>query len=95
LNTLLLSLSTATTNSATSIAVQSLAYSAMDAVPIEKDFGALQQSDQVVFQDDDALSPPFTNSRVSEYRRYIDQRGEYVPIKIWSDVTAYSKHCGG
>ena len=69
--------------------VSSLAYSAMSGVPIEKDFQALSRADEVVFQDRDKLTPPFTNLRVAEYERYIRQRG-YVPTRVLDDVTAYS-----
>jgi hypothetical protein len=69
-----------------------LAYRAMSGVPIEEDFRALSRSDQVVFQDAGALSPPFTNQRVSEYERYIRQGGS-VPIRVGDDISVYSMRC--
>jgi hypothetical protein len=72
--------------------VSTLAYQAMSDGPIEEDFHELSQADQVVFQDRDKLSPPFTNLRVSQYERYIRQEG-YVPIKVGDDVGVYSMRC--
>ena len=65
----------------------------MSGVPIEEDFRAISESDQVVFQDRDAMGPPFTNQRASEYERYIRQSG-YVPIRVGDDVSVYSMRCG-
>jgi len=53
-------------------------------VPIEEDFRAMSEADQVVFQDRDALGPPF-NQRASEYERYIRQGGS-VPIRVGDDI---------
>ena len=94
LNINLLGLSRAVTRSATGIAINSVAYSAMNGQALEKDLQLLQGADVVIFQDDDALGASFTNSRVQEYRRYIGQHSEFVPTRIWGDVLAYSKHCG-
>jgi hypothetical protein len=93
LNELLLNVSAEVTSPAPSIEIHSVDYSAMDGVPIEEDFHAIQNSDQVVFQDDSALSPPFTNQRVADYRTYIREQSGYVPAKVWGDVIVYSKHC--
>jgi len=75
------------------VEVDTLAYQAMSGVPIEADFHAIDEFDQVVFQDRAELSPPFTNQRVSEYERYI-QQGRYVPVKVADDLTVYSIRCG-
>jgi hypothetical protein len=70
-----------------------LAYNAtMGRVPIDEDFRTIRESDQVVFQDKDALNPWWANLRVSEYERYVRQNG-YVPIKVASDVTVYLIRC--
>jgi hypothetical protein len=79
--------------SASGASASTLAYQAMLGVPIEKDFRAMSESDQVVFQDEDALSPPFTNQRVSEYERYMRESGS-VPTRVGDDVSVYSMHCG-
>ena len=71
---------------------RTLAYQAMSGVPIEEDFRAMSQSDLVVFQDGDALSPSFTNQRASEYERHIRQ-GESVPTRVGDDVSVYSMRC--
>jgi len=75
-----------------SVAVSTLAYAAMSGVPIEEDFQAISESDQVVFQDGDALSPAWSNQRVSEYARYLRQGG-HVPLRVGSDVSIYSLRC--
>jgi hypothetical protein len=75
-----------------SVKVTSLAYRAMSGVPIEEDFRAISESDQVVFQNRETLDPPFTNQRVSEYERYL-QQGGYVPIRVSDDVSVYSLRC--
>lgn len=72
--------------------VSTLAYQAMNGVPIEEDFHAITEADQVVFQDRNALDPPFTNQRVAEYERYIRQSG-YVPMKFGDDLSVYSLRC--
>ena len=78
--------------SASGASADTLAYHAMFGVPIEEDFRAMSESDQVVFQDRDALSPPFTNQRASEYERYIRQVG-YVPVRVGDDLSIYSMRC--
>jgi hypothetical protein len=61
--------------------------------PIEEDFRAINKSDQVVFQDDDALDAPLRlNQRVLEYQRYIRQQGRYSPIRV-ADLSIYPIHC--
>jgi hypothetical protein len=74
-----------------SVKVDSLASSSYEGAS-EEDFRKIRESDQVVFQDRDALSPPFRNQRVPEYERYIRQAG-YVPIRVDDDVTVYSIQC--
>jgi hypothetical protein len=93
LNVDLMNLAIAVSASNSSARVDTLAYRAMYGEPIEGDFRAIRESDQVVFQDRDALYPPFTNQRASEYERYIRQAG-HVPIKVGDDVSVYSMRCG-
>ena len=78
--------------SSTGASVDTLAYQAMSGVPIEEDFRALRESDQVVFQDGDASRPTFTNQRAVEYERYVRQGGA-VPIRVGDDVSVYSMRC--
>ena len=73
--------------------VDTLADHDMSIMPVEADFRAMSKSDEVVFQDKAALSPPFTNQRVPEYEQYIRQGG-YVPIRVGDDVSVYSMRCG-
>jgi hypothetical protein len=61
-------------------------------VPIAEDFQAIGEADELVLQDRDKLSPPFTNQRLPEYERYIRQGG-YVPARVGDDVTVYSTRC--
>ena len=79
--------------SASGASTDTLAYRAMSRVPIEDDFRAMNEADQVVFQDKDELSPPFTNQRASEYERYI-RRGGSRPIRVGNDIAVYSMRCG-
>ena len=73
--------------------VNTLAYRAVYAVPIEEDFHSISQSDLVVFQDMDAeWRSKFTNQRVSEYERYVRQSG-LNPIRVADDLTIYSMSC--
>jgi hypothetical protein len=89
----LMNLAIAVSASGAWVEVDTLAYKAMSGAPIEEDFRAMHESDEVVFQDKDALSPPFTNQRASEYERYIRQQGGYVPIRVGDDVSIYPMHC--
>jgi hypothetical protein len=93
LNPLLMSVSTQVTRMSAPIQVRTLIYSSMNHIPIDSDFHAMQDSDLVVFQDDNALSPPFTNLRVPEYKSFILQQTGYSRTKIWDDVNVYSRHC--
>lgn len=57
--------------------------------PIEDDFRAIQESDMVVFQKKEALSPPFTNARFSEYGQFAQQEAAGAPIKVMDDLSIY------
>jgi len=93
LNEPLLVLSNQVASVAPTIAIRSLTYSAMSDVLIDVDFRTIQDSDLVVFQDDSALSPPFTNERVAEYRRFIHQQNNYIRVKLGGEVTAFVRQC--
>jgi len=92
LNQNLMNLAIEVSVSGTSVNVGTLAYQAMSGVPIEAAFRAISKSDQVVFQDSEALSPAFTNQRATEYEQYIRQGG-HVPIRVGDDLTLYSMRC--
>lgn len=92
LNQNLMDLAAEVSPTGASVEIGTLAYRAISGVPVEEDFRAISESDQVVFQDKDALSPPFTNQRASEYERYIRQVG-YVPIRVGNDLSVYSMRC--
>ncbi len=68
--------------------IYSLAYTAMGKTPLEEDFRILRSADLIVFQNRAALSPPFTNQRVSEYEQYVKQVG-IGPIEIADDISVY------
>jgi len=69
-----------------------LGWRTVNGVPIEQDFHAIDEADEVVFQDKEKLAPPFTNQRVSEYKRHIRQAG-YPSVRIMDDMTVYQIHC--
>ena len=93
LNDSLLAIAFAVTRGATPVQVNSLAWQAVYGHPIREDFGLIDRSDVVVFQDS-VVYPRFTNSRDGDYKRFLDQQKEFVPVKVWSDVTVYTKRCG-
>ncbi len=76
-----------------SVKVDTLAYKAMSDAPIDDDFRAIRESDEIVFQDKKALSPPFTNLRVSEYEQYTRQQVGCNPTRVGNDLSIYSMHC--
>jgi hypothetical protein len=73
--------------------IRALYWSAFAGSPISEDYRMIRESDLVVFQDDRALSPPFTNLRVPDYRQYISQQSELKPTRIGDDLSAFSRHC--
>ena len=91
LNINLLVLAIEISRSSDTVKAGTLAYN-VGRVPIDEVFRTIRESDQVVFQDKDALNPWWANLRVSEYERYVRQNG-YVPIKVASDVTVYLIRC--
>lgn len=90
LNVFLLNLASELSSSEASI--RTLAYHAMSGVPIQDDFAAMSKSDMVVFQDAPRLRPKFTNQRVPEYERYIQQLGS-VPARVAEDTIVYPARC--
>jgi len=70
-----------------------LAYQAVSGIPIEEDFRAMSEADMVVFQDARHINPKFSNQRVSEYERYIRQRGGSAAIRVGDDISIYSTRC--
>ena len=78
--------------SASKATIDDLAYQAMNGKPIAEDFRQISESDLVVFQDREALSPAFSNQRVQEYERYVRQGG-FIPIRAGDDVSVYSRGC--
>jgi len=85
-------LATEVSASGASVIVGTLAHATRSGMPIEEDFHRISEQDLVVFQDKDALYPPFANERVSDYERYIRQ-GRYVPIRVGGDLTVYLLRC--
>jgi hypothetical protein len=72
-----------------SVEVDDLARRVVADSPIEEDFRAIQDSDLVVFQKEDALSPPFLNRRFSEYEKFVQREATDVPFNT-RDITMYS-----
>ena len=75
-----------------SVELDYLAWRAASGTPIEEDFLTIGQSDLVVFQNSEALYPPFTNQRVPEYEQYTRQQFGDAPIKIVDGIRIYGKH---
>ena len=94
LNSALLGLAASVTELGPGMRIDTIVNSAMDDVPIREDFRVMQNSDMIVFQNDDVLSPPFTNQRVAEYRSFMQSRSDYTHVNIGNDLVAYLKHCG-
>lgn len=92
LNWALMQLAVQMSRSGASTEIETLANPTMETAPIQEDFQEISNADQVVFQDQDKLSPPFTNLRVPEYEYYVRQLG-YLPIKVGKDITVYSRRC--
>jgi hypothetical protein len=92
LNLQLVLLSIAVARPRPAIEVESLAYRAVYDVPIDQDFRSIRECDLVVFQNMEALAPPFTNQRVSEYYAYAREHAAGGPIEIAGDVTVYPMH---
>jgi hypothetical protein len=67
---------------------RTLAYQVVRGIPVEEDFRIISEYDLVVFQDRLALNPPFTNLRVSEYERYVQQAG-FVSLRVADDTSVY------
>ncbi len=72
-----------------SVEVDDLARRVVADSPIEEDFRAIQDSDLVVFQKEDALTPPFLNRRFSEYEKFVQREATDVPFNT-RDITMYS-----
>lgn len=73
--------------------VESLGASVFNGSSIDKDHQAMQESDLIVFQDDKALNPPFTNIHVPDYRNYIARQNQLFSANVSDDVSVFSKHC--
>ncbi len=72
--------------------VDSLAYRAVSGVPIDEDLRSIRNSDLVVFQNKEALAPPFTNQRVGEYYAYARQIAVGEPVEVGGDVILFPMH---
>jgi hypothetical protein len=77
-----------------SVKADTLATHAAAGVPLEDDFRNIRESDLVVFQDQEALDPPFTNLRATEYEQYARQQFG-SPVKEVGDVRIYCRICSG
>jgi len=70
--------------------VRNLAYSHIEGRAQEKDFADLDQADLVVFQDQPALLPQFSNVRVEIYRKHVLAQG-FQPSRWGNDLTLYQR----
>jgi hypothetical protein len=89
LNYYLMLLAIVLSPSRSSIETATLAWPPLANLPIEDDFRVIRESDIIVFQDKQALNPPFSNRRVSEYEQYTRQQAGDGPIKVMDDVSIY------
>ena len=93
LNVALMRLAIAVSPSQKSIEADTLAFSAVSGVPIAEDFRAIRDSDLVVFQDKEAVSPAYLNERAPEYEQYTQEQGQIPPIRVGEGVSVYVLHC--
>jgi hypothetical protein len=56
---------------------------------IEQDFQTMRECDLVVFQDERALYPPFTNERAPKYELFAKQLSAGEAFRVGEDVTVY------
>ena len=89
LNQNLMLLAIVLSRSQSSIETDTLAWPPLATLPIEDDFRVLRESDVIVFQNKEALNPPFTNRRVPEYEQYVRQQTGDVPIRVMDDISIY------
>jgi hypothetical protein len=89
LNYALMRLASAVLSSRPTIQTDSLATNVVSGSSIEDDFRQIDESDLVVFQNKEALDPPFTNQRVSEYEQYTQRHSGSVPFKVFDDISIY------
>lgn len=89
LNVDLMRLAAAVSPSLPQVESDTLAYHAFNGTRIEDDFRDIRESDLIVFQDQEALQPAFTNQRVAEYEQYTRQYGGEVPVKVAGDISIY------
>jgi hypothetical protein len=75
-----------------SVSLDSLAGRTMAQGPIGEAYGDIDMADMVVFQNQAALNPPFTNSRFKEYDQYAREHADGDPIKLSPDVLVYRIH---
>lgn len=72
--------------------VSTVAYGMATGTSLQSDFQDISRSDLIVFQDRAALTPAFSNVRVSEYDRYVRHAG-YLATRVGPDLIAYSFRC--
>ena len=72
-----------------SVELDSLTWRAATGEPIEKELNVIRESDLVVFQNNEALDPPFSNERKSDYEKYTQQLAGNIPAKIVDGISFY------
>ena len=92
LNASLMSVTTALSPPHDSLEMDELSWRIAAGEPIEEDLRIIQGSDLVVFQDEQELTPPFTNRGFSEHMEYTKQHAVDGPVKVASDVSVYRLH---
>jgi hypothetical protein len=93
LNVILMRLAIAVSPSRPSVDTDTLVFNAISGVPIADDFRSILESDQVIFQDREAVYPPQMNQRAPEYEQYIRQQRRFDPVRVASDVNVYQLNC--
>ena len=69
--------------------LDSLTWRAATGEPIENELIVIRESDLVVFQNNEALDPPFSNERKSEYEKFTQELAGNTPSKVVDGLSFY------
>jgi hypothetical protein len=75
-----------------SIVLDTLAWSAVNGVPIENDFNQIQEYDLVAIQNNPSLAPPFANERDAAYEQYAREHAVEAPITVGNNISVFIIH---
>lgn len=71
------------------VELDSLTWRAATGEPIENELSVIRESDLIVFQNNEALDPPFSNERKSEYEKFTQQLAGNTPTKVLDGLSFY------